>query len=218
MSARASSQGAGKRARATRSYMAIIVIGGHSRSVGKTSVVTGLIAAMPAHNWTAFKITQYGHGICSRSGEACDCAAADHSWAISEEKDRSGESDTSRFLVAGATRAWWVRTEQGRLADAMASIHRRLEESQNAILESNSLLKFLRPDLYITVLDPATPDFKKSAQEFLNLADAVIVHDTAQTAWQGISLNPVAARPTFYIRPPEYVTPEITQFVKSKLD
>ena len=218
MSARASSQGAGKRARATRSYMAIIVIGGHSRSVGKTGVVTGLIAAMPAHNWTAFKITQYGHGICSRSGEACDCAAADHSWAISEEKDRSGESDTSRFLVAGATRAWWVRTEQGRLADAMASIHRRLEESQNAILESNSLLKFLRPDLYITVLDPATPDFKKSAQEFLDLADAVIVHDTAQTAWQGISLNPVAARPTFYIRPPEYVTPEITQFVKSKLD
>ena len=217
MSARASSQGAGKRARATRSYMAIIVIGGHSRSVGKTGVVTGLIAAMPAHNWTAFKITQYGHGICSRSGEACDCAAADHSWAISEEKDRSGESDTSRFLVAGATRAWWVRTEQGRLADAMASIHRRLEESQNAILESNSLLKFLRPDLYITVLDPATPDFKKSAQEFLDRADAVIVHDTAQTAWQGISLNPVAERPTFYIRPPEYVTPEIKQFVKSKL-
>ena len=198
--------------------MAIIVIGGHSRSVGKTSVVAGLIAALPAYNWTAFKVTQYGHGICSRSGQACDCAVADHSWAISEEKDRSGESDSSRFLVAGATRAWWVRTEQGRLADAMASIHRRLEESQNAILESNSLLKFLRPDLYITVLDPATPDFKKSAQEFLDLADAVIVHDTAQTAWQGISLNPVAARPTFYIRPPEYVTPEITQFVKSKLD
>src|SRR5438445_13461277 len=93
--------------------MAIIVIGGHSRSVGKTSVVAGLIAALPAYNWTAFKVTQYGHGICSRSGQACDCAVADHSWAISEEKDRSGESDSSRFLVAGATRAWWVRTEQG---------------------------------------------------------------------------------------------------------
>ena len=198
--------------------MAIIVIGGHSRSVGKTSVVAGLIAALPAYNWTAFKVTQYGHGICSRSGQACDCAVADHSWAISEEKDRSGESDSSRFLVAGATRAWWVRTEQGRLAEAMPTILRRLRESENAILESNSLLKFLRPDLYITVLDPATADFKKSAQEFLDRADAVIVHDTAQTAWQGISLKVVAERPTFYIRPPEYVTREITQFVKSKLD
>jgi len=197
--------------------MAIIVIGGHSRSVGKTSVVAGLIAAMPAHNWTAFKVTQYGHSICSRSGEACDCAVADHSWAISEEKDKSGDSDSSRFLVAGAKRAWWVRTEQGRLADAMPTIRWRLRESENAILESNSLLKFLRQDLYMTVLDPATADFKTSAQEFLDRADAVILHKAAKTAWQGVSLKPVAGRPTFYIRPPEYVTPEIAQFVKSKL-
>src|SRR2546428_11138746 len=114
--------------------MAIVVIGGHSRSVGKTSVVAGLIAALPAYNWTAFKVTQYGHGICSRSGEACDCAAADHSWAISEEKDRSGESDTLRFLAAGAPPAGGVRTEQGGVADAKASIHRRGEEVENRIL------------------------------------------------------------------------------------
>jgi hypothetical protein len=74
--------------------MPILVIGGHSRSVGKTSVVVGLIAALPGFHWTALKITQYGHGVCSANGEACDCATADHSWAVSEEKDRSGESDT----------------------------------------------------------------------------------------------------------------------------
>ncbi len=95
--------------------MALVVVGGHSRSVGKTSVVAGLIAALRHFNWTAVKITQYGHGICSANGEACDCATADHSWAISEERDRSGESDTSRFLVAGAVQSLWVRTEQGRL-------------------------------------------------------------------------------------------------------
>jgi hypothetical protein len=197
--------------------MAIVVIGGHSRSVGKTSVVAGLIAALPAYHWTAFKITQYGHGICSRSGQACDCATGDHSWAISEEKDSAGNSDTSRFLAAGAARAWWVRTEQGRLAEAMPAIRRKLEESGNAMVESNSLLKFLRPDLYITVLDPATADFKKSAQEFLDRADAVILHETSRTAWQGISLKPVADRPIFYIRPPGYVTIKIADFVKNKL-
>src|SRR5207302_3641665 len=73
------------------SCMAIVVIGGHSRSVGKTSVVAGLISALPEFNWTALKITQFGHGICSADGEACDCATSDHSWAISEEHDRSGE-------------------------------------------------------------------------------------------------------------------------------
>src|SRR5438270_1286895 len=198
--------------------MAIVVIGGHSRSVGKTSVVAGLIAAMPAHNWTAFKITQYGHGICSRSGEACDCAAADHSWAISEEKDRSGESDSSRILVAGATRAWWVRTEQGRLAEAMPTILRRLRESENAILESNSLLKFLRPDLYLTILNPATADFKKSAQEFLDRADAVILHQSHTTpSWQSVSLKPVAGCRVFPIQPPNYVTPQLVDFVRAKI-
>ena len=85
--------------------MSTVVIGGHSRSVGKTSVVAGLIAALPAYNWTALKITQYGHNVCSANGAPCDCATADHSVAISEEKDRSGDSDTSRFLVAGADHA-----------------------------------------------------------------------------------------------------------------
>ena len=199
--------------------MAIVVIGGHSRNVGKTSVVAGLIAALREYRWTALKITQYGHGVCSRNGESCHCATDDHTWAISEETDRSGDSDTSRFLVAGAIRAYWVRTEQGRLAEALPTIHRRLTGSENVILESNSILKFIRPDLYLTVLDPATADFKRSSQEFLNLADAVILHasDGSKAAWTGVSLKPVAGRPIFEIRPPEYVTTEIAEFVRRKV-
>jgi hypothetical protein len=199
--------------------MPLIIIGGHSRSVGKTSVVAGLIAALPEYNWTALKITQYGHGVCSANGQPCHCATDDHSWAISEEKDRSGETDTSRFLAAGAVRAWWVRTEQGRLAEAMPMVRRKLAESGYVILESNSILKFVRPDLYLTVLDPATADFKKSAQEFLDRADAVILHENAAkpVAWRDLSLKPVAGRPLFHISPPEYVTPPIVEFVRQKL-
>ena len=194
--------------------MAVIVIGGHSRSVGKTSVVEGLISALPEFAWTAAKITQYGHGVCSANGEVCDCATADHAWAISEETDRSGQSDTSRFLVAGAVRALWVRTEQGRLAEAMPMFRAKIADAANVIIESNSVLKFLRPDLYLTVLDPATADFKNSAREFLDRADAVILHQTSASAWPSVSLKRVARRPTFVISPPSYVTPEIIEFVR----
>jgi hypothetical protein len=200
--------------------VAIVVIGGHSRSVGKTSVVAELISALPEYDWTAVKITQYGHGVCSADGAPCDCATADHTWAISEEKDRGGESDTSRFLLAGAMRALWVRTEQGRLAEAMPALRRRLDGSRHVILESNSVLKFLRPDLYLTVLDPGTEDFKNSAREFLDRAGAVILHDGSTaggSAWQGVSLKPVAERPVFRIAPPPYVTPEIVAFVRSRI-
>jgi hypothetical protein len=199
--------------------VAIVVVGGHSRSVGKTSVVAGLISALPDYEWTAVKITQYGHGVCSANGAPCDCATDDHSWAISEERDRAGKSDTSRFLAVGAARALWVRTEQGRLAEAMPALRKRLEPSRNVILESNSVLKFMRPDLYLTVLDPATVDFKSSAREFLDRASAVILHETKLNGagWRGVSMKPVAARPVFRITPPPYVTPEIVEFVRSRI-
>jgi len=96
-------------------------------------------------------------------------------------------------------------------------VRRKLAESGNVILESNSILKFIRPDLYLTVLDPATADFKKSAQEFMDQADAVILHASRTQAWRDISLKPVAGRPLFRICPPEYVTAQIVEFVEGKL-
>lgn len=200
--------------------MAIIVIGGHSRSVGKTSVVAGLISALPELHWTALKITQYGHGICSANGGACDCATDDHSFAVNEEQDRSGGSDSSRFLVAGAEHSWWVRTQQGRLAEAMPRVREILSGANNAIIESNSILRFLKPDLYLTVLDPQTPDFKASAQTFLDRADAVLLHeraDSAKSAWEHVSLKPVSSRPIFAIRPPEYLPNSVVDFVRKRL-
>jgi hypothetical protein len=198
--------------------MATVVVGGHSRNIGKTSVVAGLIAALPAYNWTAFKITQFGHGRCSLDGKPCDCAPHDRCLAITEEKDRSGKSDSSRFLVAGAKNAFWVRTEQGRLEEAMPALQRKFAEAENVIMESNSILQFLQPDLYITVLDPATEDFKASARKYMEKADAVVLHAGAgATHWQTISELDMGGRPTFRIFPPPYVTADLVEFVSQRL-
>jgi hypothetical protein len=199
--------------------MAIVVIGGHSRNVGKTSVVAGLIAELPSYNWTAFKLTQFGHGRCSLNGKPCQCETADHAWAITEEKDRSGKTDSSRFLVAGAKHSFWVRTAQGQLDKAMPAIQRRLAGAENAILESNSILKFIQPDIYISVLDPATEDFKNSAQQFLERADAIILHrsETCEPRWPGISPKLSTERPMFVIDRPEYVSGEVVEFVEQRL-
>ncbi len=198
--------------------MAVIVIGGHSRSVGKSSVVAGLIAALPEFHWTAVKITQYGHGICSANGELCDCATDDHSWAITEEHDRSGESDSSRFLVSGAERSLWVRTRQGFLAEAMLRLREELAKAENAIIESNSVIRFLRPDLYLTVLDPGTADFKSSARNYLDRADLILLHESpGEPAWTNVSLKPAANKPQLRIKPPQYVTPELVDFVREQI-
>jgi hypothetical protein len=101
----------------------------------------------------------------------------------------------------------------------MPTLRRRIESCRNVIIESNSIMKFIRPDLYLTVLNPGTEDFKKSAQEFLDRADAVILHDHADAtaAWRSVSLKPVANRPLFRITPPPYLTSEIAEFVRTKL-
>src|ERR1700744_5078069 len=155
--------------------MPIIVIGGHTRNIGKTSVVAGLIAALPQHNWTAIKITQFGHNACSANGEPCDCQTADHTLAISEERDPTTGTDTSRFLAAGARQVFWVRTRQGELAEAMPRLRKLLAESENTILESNSVLRFLQPDLSLSVLDPSIADFKPSALRYLDRTDALVL-------------------------------------------
>src|ERR1022692_5144469 len=198
--------------------MAVIVVGGHSRSVGKTSVVAGLIAALPEMHWTAVKITQYGHGICSANGDPCDCATDDHAWAVTEERDRSGESDSSRYLVSGAARSLWVRTRQGMVAEAMPRLRKELAGAENAIVESNSVMRFLRPDLYLTVLDAANLDFKASAKEYIDRADAVILHDgSGDVAGANFSHKPVAPKPRSHTRPPQYVTPELIEFVRERV-
>ncbi len=199
--------------------MALIVVGGNSRSVGKTSVVAGLIAAIPERNWTAVKIAQFGHGICASHGGECGCSSGVlHEYVIDEERDRAGDSDTSRFLQAGAQRALWVRTRQGFLALAMPELRQQIEGAEDVIIESNSVMQYLRPEVYLAVLDPGTADFKPTAKHFLDRASAVIVHQTSSSpAWKDVSLKLIAGRPRFGIQPPPYVTPEIIEYVRSRL-
>ncbi|MGC2163779.1 MAG: hypothetical protein WA634_17875 [Silvibacterium sp.] len=198
--------------------MPVIVVGGHSRSVGKTSAVAGLIARLPEMHWTALKITQYGHGFCTADGSACDCQTDDHTLAISEERNATSGTDTARYLAAGAVRSLWVRTRQGMLAEGMPRIRKELAAAENAILESNSVMQFLRPDLYLPVLDAGTADFKDSARLFLDRADAVLIRATElEPQWTGVSAKLIEGKPRFVIKLPEYVTDAVVEFVRERI-
>lgn len=193
--------------------MAVIVVGGQSRNIGKTSVVAALISCLPELRWTAFKITQYGHGFCTADGKPCQCQTVDSCVSVTAERDPASGTDSSRFLAAGAARSLWVRTRIGMLAEAMPRIRQELAAAENAILESNSILDFLEPDLYLTVLDPAVADWKDSARRFLPRADAVLL--TAPTLLSGVDLPPET--PRFLVQPPDYITDEVVDFVRSHL-
>src|ERR1700756_3214155 len=135
----------------------VIVVGGHTRSIGKTQLVCDLIAAFPRENWIAGKITQYGHGVCAQNGENCDCAPEEHVCALDWEGRADTGTDSARVLAAGAKRSFWVRTKQGYLAEGLPLLREALHEvagsageveNRALILESNSLMQFVKPSLY----------------------------------------------------------------------
>jgi len=161
----------------------LIVVGGHTRSIGKTQLVCDVISAFRPANWIAGKITQYGHGVCAQNGENCDCAPDEHVCAINWEVQADTGTDSARFLAAGARRSFWLRTKQGFLAEGLPLLRAALQETladakgdlPPLIVESNSLLQFLRPSLYFSVVDPAKEDFKDSARVALDRADALVL-------------------------------------------
>jgi hypothetical protein len=197
----------------------LVVVGGHSRDIGKTSAVAGLIRRLRHRKWTAVKITQYGDGVCSRHGEACGCeAGGDHPYALSEEYE-PGRTDTGRFLAAGAERSFWLRTPSGQLACAADVLRKILASSQNVIVESNSLLEVAQPDVFLMLLDFACRDFKPSSLRFLDRADAYLIvdHGINTPLWDGVAAGLWDHKPRFPVKPPGYVTAAVCDFVNSRL-
>ena len=196
----------------------LVVVGGHSRNIGKTSVVAGLIRRLRNRKWAAVKITQYGHGVCSHAGEACGCETEpDHPFAISEEYEPSG-TDSGRFLAAGAERSFWLRTPMGELAQAQATLRKILDQNENVIIESNSVLEMVQPDLFLMVLDFGCQDFKASSLRFMDRADAFLVIDRGINAplWEEIAHGVWDQKPQFLVKPPTYVTAAVCDFVRAR--
>jgi len=197
----------------------LVVVGGHTRNIGKTSVVAGLIRSLRDWKWTAVKITQYGHGVCSHEGEPCGCETElEHPYALTEEY-APGDADSERFLAAGAERSFWLRTRSGDLARASTAIQKLLTQNRNVIIESNSVLELVDPDLFLMVLDPSQPDFKASSLRALERADAFVVVNRAagDLRWPAADVRAWETKPRFCVDPPDYVTPAVTAFVRTKL-
>jgi hypothetical protein len=209
-----------------------IVIGGHTRSIGKTQLVCDVIAAFPQVHWIAGKITQYGHGVCAQNGDNCDCAPAEHVCAIHWETQLDSGTDSARFLAAGALRSFWLRTKQGFLAEGLPLLRAALQETlldagtepPPLIVESNSLLQFLRPSLYIVVLDPAKEDFKDSARAALDRADALVFRSSSEAlpattaAWTKLPARLLKEKPSVVQREGEPLPDPLRVLVQRALE
>jgi molybdopterin-guanine dinucleotide biosynthesis protein len=190
--------------------MKTVVVCGHSRKVGKTSVTAGLIEALSKHPWTAIKISTHWHagspvtGVCS----------------IHEEKSREGLSDSSRFLAAGAARSFWIRVRKENAGEAMPQLLSLVQSSPFLMIESNWILRHIQPDINIMVLRYDVEDFKDSARKILARADAVVAVNkgTFLPSWNDFAREAMAGIPEFEMADPHIIPPALVKLVKTKID
>ena len=121
-----------------------------------------------------------------------------------------------------------MRTKQGFLAEGLPLLRGALRELEskspdaagNLILESNTLLQFLRPSLYLMVVDPTKTDFKDSARLQMDRASAVIFRDANENhhaAWPAASAKLLDGKPQFLQRQGEELPLELRQQVRDML-
>jgi hypothetical protein len=189
--------------------MTTIVIGGHSRKVGKTSVTAGLIRAFSQYRWTALKISSHWHDV-PPNEDIC---------VILEEHVSGEQSDTARFLAAGAARSFWIRVRDDQAGTAMPKLLPILQSSPFVIIESNCILRHIQTDLYIMVLRYDVDDFKESARETLSRANAVVAidRDIARPAWADFAREKLAGIPLFVSSDPLIIPSGLLDLVSSRL-
>ena len=209
----------------------LIVVGG--------GLACDLIAAVPNARWLAGKITQYGHGVCAQNGHDCDCAPTEHivalDWETAGAPVTHRGADSARFLQAGAERAFWLRTKQGYLAEGMPLLRDAITskaqsapdsagEGANVIIESNSLLQFVRPSLHVTVLDTARDDFKDSARQMLDRADLLVFRrgldeaEVTRPPWLQLPPKLLREKPSLLQKEGERLPELLVQMVKRILE
>ncbi|MDI9613315.1 MAG: hypothetical protein QM330_09770 [Acidobacteriota bacterium] len=188
--------------------MTILVVGGHARKVGKTAVAAGIIAAFPGADWTAVKISSHFHGK-EPDGDCC---------LIREETSRAGESDSSRFLAAGARRAFWVRVDKERAGSWLPRLEPILKSSPFLILEGNDILNHVRADLHLMVLRYGVAEFKESARALLGRADALVAigKATSPFPWDGAAGPVLSGIPVFTSPDPQTLPAGLVAFLASR--
>lgn len=199
--------------------MKLVVVGGQARKVGKTSVIAGLIRGLKMLAWTAVKVSYHRREADSHDAASADELPAHLDFLLSEERDAQGHGDTSLYLAAGARRALWLRARGDSLSRALPSLLKALKDDGHVIVESNSLLAFLKPAVFLMVIDESRPDVKASARKFLAYADAfvAVTPHPGPSARQATCLRVAEDKPVFRVSAGDWSNPELCRLVSERL-
>jgi len=153
----------------------VVAVSGFSSNVGKTTLVCELLRALPG--WEAIKLTRGHYRSCGR--DPAGCCVSD--LLRDEPVVRSGRQpnyqvgkDTGRFWDAGASNVHWVIVKDDQVEKGINEALARVK-SEGVIIEGNSFLDYVNPDLAMMCARSEGGKVKPSARRALAKSDLVYI-------------------------------------------
>lgn len=157
-------------------YQNLLIVGGSRRHVGKTTLICEIIKRLSVHyTIIGLKLTSV------KSGDELFHGYHEkqlvEKYEIFEEKNLTGLKDTSKMLLAGAGKVYYIRSEDKFVKDAFQEFFMLVNEYEFIICESISLRKFVVPAVFLLIDVSGDHPRKSSFLELKPLADRIIFSD-----------------------------------------
>jgi molybdopterin-guanine dinucleotide biosynthesis protein len=159
----------------------IIGIGGAHSSCGKTTLACGLIKLLTEGRVFHLLNPSPSIGAIKFTKESACSSLVDDETAL-----RETGKDTSRLYDSGARKVLWVRSTVESLDDLMPLAMGRLADCDCIIIEGNSAIEFVKPDIVIFIAGRTGEETKPSASRLSARADIIIPTDTAAVSGANI--------------------------------
>jgi len=123
------------------------MIAGTGRNVGKTMLACRLIGQFSHLDVVGIKISPHFH----QQTEGQKILVQSPDFMIIEETSASTSKDSSRMLQAGASKVYYIQTNDRIIEEPFQWILSKLPKNQPVICESGALLMFAKPALFFLV-------------------------------------------------------------------
>jgi len=156
----------------------MLMIGGASRNVGKTTLIMDIINEFSKNNnIVAIKIKTIYEGDNFFHGKDRSPLGENEKFRIIEEKDINSGEDTAKMLKSGAKRVFKIKVKSQFISEAFSEIYKIIDRNSFLICESNSLREAVKPDLFLLIKHKNNVEMKPSAKKLEKFADRIIYSD-----------------------------------------
>jgi molybdopterin-guanine dinucleotide biosynthesis protein A len=162
----------------------MLMVGAGCKADGKTTFTCSLIKKFSSQQdiigvkvSTIDSVNESHHPDVKRTGRD---NSTSRSYYITEEKEKSGHTDTARMLAAGAKKVLWLQALNTHLKKGICSLIDMLGDEAVSICESNRARRIIEPGAFVMVSKSKEATWKPSAQDVVGYADRIVVSDNTR--------------------------------------